>query len=302
MRANALLIALLVWVRPASAAVETVRTFDPRPFGYFVGDLIERTFEIDTAASDKLEPASLPRPGALNYWLEIRDVTHKTRVKQGIATHTVSVTYQTFYAPIDPRKISVPELRVAVATANGPEEVALPGFTFIASPLREIFPEKSGETSETFLRPDPAPKSLLAAAVLERLAAFSIATVAFLALLARQLAWWPFHQRSARPFSRAAREIAHILAAPAGTAALREAALVLHRAFDESAGERLFAADVPRFIERHPEHVTSSEQIARFFKGSRALFFGGEGGEALISGAQLKDLAFRLRSEERAAR
>lgn len=296
---------LAVLARPALANVETIRTFDPRPYGYFTGDIIERSFEIETAGSDTVTPASLPRPGAVSYWLELRAISHSTKVTGNRATHTLNLTYQTFYAPIDPRKITIPETRLTVETAKGAEDVRLPPFTFITSPLREIFPEKSGETSETFLRPDAPPQLLATRDTLNATLALAGLSLALLALLARHLSWFPFHKRAARPFSQAARDVEHVLSGTAaGSGAYREAALILHRAFDAAAGERLLAADVPLFIERHPEHRDSRVAIEDFFNVSRALFFG-EGtaiGGIAASPAFLRDLAGRLRREERGVR
>lgn len=301
-------IALAALASTALASVERVRTYDARPFGYFVGDTIERSFEIDTGADDKLEPASLPRPGALNYWLEIRSISHTTTKKAGRATHKISLVYQTFYAPIDPRKIAIPDVSLTITTEKGPETVVLPGVKVIASPIREIFPEKSGETAETFLRPDPVPNLISAASAINLLSLSLGAAALIFALIARHLAWWPFNSRAARPFAKAARDITHVLSGShGGMAAQREAALILHRAFDESAGERLLAADVARFLEARPEHQDSADAIARFFEASRVLFFsstqsGRPQGEEVLSAALLRDLAARLRSEERGAR
>ena len=55
-------------------AVKQVTIRTPRDIGYFVGDLIraEITLIVDGGAS--IDPASLPRPGSITYWLDIRSV------------------------------------------------------------------------------------------------------------------------------------------------------------------------------------------------------------------------------------
>jgi mxaA protein len=299
---------LLLWLVStvnAAAEVRIIRTFDPRPFGYFIGDVIERSFEIETAAGDTLEPATVPRPGPVNYWLELREIKTASMASTGKGLHRLTLKYQTFYAPIDPRKIVIPPLAVSIASPSGTESVTLPAFTFISTPIREIFPEKSGETAETFLRPDPELSLVPVAHVRNWLLASGALSFLALTLLARQLAWWPFHQRPARPFSRAARDIAHVLrASRASSEAYSEASLLLHRAFDEKAARRVLASDAPSFIANHPEHRESAEGVARFFEASRAAFFGGDGhrAQSVLSGTALAELAFRLAREERRAR
>ena len=63
----------------AAAEVRAVRAFEPRPFGYFLGDVLERTIEIESGPEDEVVPASLPRTGASNYWLELRAIEVASR-------------------------------------------------------------------------------------------------------------------------------------------------------------------------------------------------------------------------------
>jgi mxaA protein len=173
----------------------------------------------------------------------------------------------------------------------------------LMSPLREIFPEKSGETAETFLRPD-FPSTLRRSGATRTMALFAAAISALLlALLARDMAWWPFHRRPARPFSRAVREIGRALA-EGGAEGYRAALLALHRAFDTAAGRRLFAADVDAFLASHPEHGEIRASVERFFDASRKVFFGGaqRDGQTELPPSELKELAVILARQERASR
>ncbi len=51
---------------------------------------------------------------------------------------------------------------------------------------------------------------------------------------------------------------------------------LLHRAFDERAGRRVFADDVDEFLQSHVEHVPCRDAIQDFFDASREVFFGGD--------------------------
>ena len=70
-RVLALLAVLLVAVPDAFARAPELTVADTRPFGYFLGDVIEREIFLRVGPGDTLDTASLPRPGPLNYWLEL---------------------------------------------------------------------------------------------------------------------------------------------------------------------------------------------------------------------------------------
>lgn len=287
----------------AGAEVRTVRAEEPRPFGYFLGDTFQRTIEIETGPDDELVRASLPRTGPSSYWLELRAIDARTEERQDARVHRLTFTYQTFYAPIDPKKVTVPAAEIAIRGPAGNEMATIPAFTLLMSPIREIFPEKSGETAETFLRPDLEPAPRRSGALRTATLGVAALSLALLLLLARDLAWWPFHRRPARPFSRAARDIARTLRAGNGDD-YRNALLALHRAFDVAAGRRLLAGDIERFLAAHPQHGETRPAVERFFAASRAVFFGEtpREGEIGLPPAELKALAAALARQERAAR
>lgn len=302
---RALLAALILgaFAQHAAAEVRSVRMIEPRPFGYFLGDTLQRTVEIETGLEDEIVPASLPRVGPSNYWLELRGIEQHAVRRGDARVHILKLTYQMFYAPIDPRKQTIPAVEIAVRGAGGTATATIPAFTFLMSPLREIFPEKSGETAETFLRPD-YPNGLRRSGATRTFALIMAAlSLGLLALLARELAWWPFHRRPARPFSRATREIGRALA-QGGSEGYRAALLALHRAFDAAAGRRLMAADVDAFLGTHPEHGDACMAVDRFFRASHAVFFGeGQRSDPDTFGAvELKELAANLARQERASR
>lgn len=303
LRAGLVLLMLGALAGHAAAGVRAVHTVEPRPFGYFLGDILERTVEIETDADDEIVPASLPRTGPSNYWLELSAIAH-TSARQGDGRlHVLKLTYQAFYAPIDPRKQTIPAAEIAIRGPGGSEAVTIPPFTFVMSPLREIFPEKSGETAEPVLRPDFAPELRRSGGLRTATLAAAAASLLFLVLLARDLAWWPFHRRPTRPFSHAAREIGRTLAKD-GANGYRAALLALHRAFDTAAGRRVLASDLDDFLSTHPEHGEARTAAERFFSASRAAFFANAGPDAEtgLPPAALKELAMTLARQERAAR
>lgn len=287
----------------AIAQVRAVHTLEPRAFGYFLGDTLERTVEIETGPDDEIVPASLPRTGPSNYWLELRAIAQTSEQRGDGRLHTLKLTYQTFYAPIDPRKQTIPQIELTIRGPAGNQPTIVPEFTFLMSPLREIFPEKSGETAETFLRPDIKPELRRSAGLRSGVLALAGLSGLLLLLVARDLAWWPFHKRPVRPFSRAVREVARALG-QGGTTGYKAALLAMHRAFDTAAGQRLLAADLDGFLTSHPEHGETRPLVERFFAASRAAFFGDapRQAETGMPATELKELASVLARQERGAR
>ena len=302
LRAALAVLAALALAERAAAEVRAVYAHEPRAFGYFLGDTLTRTVEIETGADDEIVPASLPRPGASTYWLELRALDRSAAPRGDGRVHTLTLTYQAFYAAIDPRKVTIPATGITVRGPAGSDTATIPPFTFVMSPLREIFPEKSGGTAETAMQPDAAPEPRRSGALRTAALVAAALSALFLTLLARDLAWWPFHRRPVRPFSRAAREIGGALARRDG--GYRGALLALHRAFDAAAGHRLLAADLDGFLAAHPEHGAVRDEVERFFAASRTVFFGEAEREAAISlpPSELKELAAMLARQERAAR
>jgi mxaA protein len=287
----------------ALADVRSVRMIEPRAFGYFLGDTLERTVEIETDPADEIVPASLPRVGPSNYWLELRGIERETERRGDFRIHRLRLSYQVFYAPIDPRKQAIPAIEIAFRGNSGTTTATIPAFTLIISPLREIFPDKNTDPTETVLRPD-FPSVLRRSGETRTLALIALGlSLAFLALLARDLGWWPFHRRPARPFSRAMRQIGRAMSEE-GADGYRAALLALHRAFDTAAGRRVLAADLDAFLVSHPEHGALRPAVQRFFDASRAVFFGGghREGQTSFPAVELKALAANLARQERVSR
>jgi len=273
--------AWMLWPPGASAGLRGLKMEEPRPFGYFTGDVVVLKAAIAVDGTTELVQASLPKPGPVTYWLDLTGVDVEETRSGGGRQYNVTLTYQTFYVPYDSRKLTIPSWTMRLFGSSGPDRAVIPAFTFTSSPLRELFPEKSGETVETFLRPDAKPYLLSSQPLFAALLGSTALALLSLTLLARHLAWWPFRRRPRRPFTRAARLIARPGPNGGGTIESRDALLVLHRAFDEALGRRMLAEDLERFLDEHPEHAGCRTGIAQFFECSRRAFF--IGGVAKLS-------------------
>jgi mxaA protein len=289
---------VIIWT--GSAIADDVRIIEPRPFGYFLGDTLTRTFEIDRKDGETIVAATLPPTGQAAYWLEIRKVDSASSG----ALHRISIDYQIFYAAIDPRKLEIPGYTIALQAGDVQRTVPIPPMAVTVSPLREIFPDQERAKEANLLRPDVVPR--LAPLNPVRSAAIGSAALALagLLLLARHRAWGPFRQVAARPFTRAQYEIARLFKHHPEHEAYSRALTVLHRAFDERAGRRVLADDVPQYLADHREYSNLQETIEDFFEASRAVFFAGDdmGAAAALPPSKLTELAGELARRERAVR
>ncbi|MGU3538798.1 nonribosomal peptide synthetase MxaA [Methylobacterium sp. A54F] len=297
----------------AGAAVAQVRAVEvrsPRPFGYVLGDLVRAQVEIRADAGFGLQRASLPVPGPVTYWLDLREVAVEETAQGAENRIRLRLTYQTFYAALDARSLEVPGFAVTlVSEQRGGATTAaaqVPAWALGVSPLREVQPPKRDDPAEYLrpdgppARPDPGPDALAA------LAALALAGLALL-VLAWDRAWWFFAPRRGRPFAAALRRVRR-QPRPAGDAGLEAAAyraalLALHRGVDETAGARVLADDLAGFLDGHPAFRSQAQPLARAFAASRLAFFGRdtEAARAALPAAEIEAMLRRLAARERAA-
>lgn len=287
----------------APSAIAKVATIEPRGFGYFVGDTFTREIVVTVPEAYRLDKASQPAPGRLNYWLDLRGVDVSESAAPAGRRYRLKLEYQTFYLPLSPARLVIPGTVLRFSHDDETLTAEAPPFAFVMSPLREVQPEQPEEGPAGYLRPDaiPAKESTLRSRV--GLGAGALAALLGLALLAHHQAWWPFRTRPERPFTRAARAIRHRSEHAADPAIYREGLLDLHRAFDDAAGQRLLAEDVPDFLAAHREFQPLREDIAEFFASSRRAFFGNdmEGAARAMPFDAVAALGARLGEAERKA-
>ena len=319
------LLALLALASPAPAQVRAVDLYAPRPFGYLLGDTIRHTVEITLDAPFTLDPASLPQPRAVDYWLDLRRAELRDDgVREGEQRYRLELTYQSFYAALEPKRLEIPGFTLYARDGDRRVPVAVPAWSFLMSPLREIVSTEQGAVMT--LRPDIAPRPIQTEGALRGLIAGGLAALAGLSLIAWQMGWGPFGRRRNRPFAHAARQVraaiapnrhgsdssstrgpvsSDTLASSSTTlhssSAYRQALQALHRAFDATAGQGVFAEDLPAFFAGHAAYRGAESDIRRLFEASRRAFFGSDvlGAEAFFPPTELARLAGRLCAIER---
>ncbi len=299
----AVLGAMAVAAIAGSVRAAEVSLLEPRPFGYFLGDVVRREVIVTAEPGTKLDTASLPQPGPLNYWLELKSVDVSENETSEHVIYRITLAYQNFYAPLDPRRLTIPGFMLKLSQDGASEEARVPEFGFVASPLRELFPGKEGEPTAVAMQPDVRPP--LEATGAERTALLVAAVVGAVALvlLAMHYAWGPFRRRPGRPFTEAARFLRTHTAQLNGEGGYRAALIKMHRAFDLSAGRRVLPDDLRAFLKEHPQFAPLEGDIEKLFASSRETFYSGDQprARAKMPLAEIADLGSRLAVAERSA-
>ncbi len=256
-------VGLVLAAAPAHAEAITAVVEQPRPTGYFVGDLLTQRVLLQNAGTD-LDPTALPTPGRVSAWFERRKVTLET---DSSSRHWLAVQYQVLNAPQKLITVTLPAWTLTLKDLDGGKGPVLqiPSSHVNVAPLSP--PGSPTQVGVADLRPDRlAP--LIALAPLRR--GTFLSGGALVLTLAAWVGWVLWRNRRAaaiQPFARALRELRVL-----GDGEPR-AWQVLHRAFDRTAGRVIQNSTVPELFERAPQLIPERARIERFFEESRALFF-----------------------------
>jgi mxaA protein len=257
---------LLVATLPALAAGPEVHVI-LRDTGYMLGDLIDERVEIALPEGARIDPESLPLPGRVAPWLEVRRATLEP-ARGG--TQSFVVTYQIFAETEEATQAPLPEFRVRLRDAQGAEDVTVPSRGFLLSPsLPATLTDRDRE-----LRPSPDPARVPdGAALAGALASLAVALAATGYLLWRydRLPFLPYAPgpllRAWRSWRRRSRRE---LSGEEETALLRD----LHGALNQSAGETLYPSTLQRLFDRAPYLAPLRAEIERVFAASWQCFYG----------------------------
>ncbi|AHJ62116.1 putative secreted protein [Granulibacter bethesdensis] len=272
-----------------------------RLFGYYIGDVLDSTVDITLAKGETLDLSTVPTPGDINYWLTLRrvDVIRHKRADGGEQVR-LTLQYQTFYDPLEPKKLPVPGFTLVIHGAGADRKLSTPTWQFLSSPIREVSPGEDVDAS--FLQPDHWPP--LPDVTIPRRATLAALGVALLSLI--WLGWlsgWfgTVLRRRSRPFGFAVQQIRRERGREEREA-YRNGLKALHEAFNRTEGGLVLAEDVPGFIIRHQRFSGLKAEIEQFFEASRRCFYASDVVQAMQSfpPQAVLALARQLRRSERA--
>ncbi len=260
------LAAALTMENQALAQIRSVTTDQTqRDFGYFPGGLISSTAVIHVGPDTTLQAGSLPQTGPVSTDIDLLKATTQEAAEPGGRRITVRTEWQSFATPEEVSRNDIPGYQLIFIKDHARLTANIPGFSIAVSPFRH---DLQPVLDPSVLRPDhPVAPIDLARDRQQLYAASALALLAVLALTAsRGLLPWTGRKRA--PFADAARRITR------GGTGGRDALLLLHRAFDSTAGERVLADDLDRFLAARPHFRPLRADIENFFAASRRMFFG----------------------------
>jgi len=280
---------------PAAQSIGQFRVEDPRPFGHFIGDTLQRRVTFDSAGTAELMlPDRAPQPRRVNPWVELQNVQAiRTHWAQG-RRYQLALTYQIVNSPPQPTLITVPGMELQIRSEGETRIERLPDWLLLVAPLTGDDVRQGLEAH----RPSRAP-------VLIDIRRTGILAAGFCGAGLLLTAWACFERWGAAwfqsrrgAFARARLHLQRLARERRGPAHTPRALRIMHRAFDETAGHRLFAEQVDEFLTQHPEFAGLHADIRNFFETSRAEFFG-PGSASDVQLPALLQLSEQLRRRER---
>jgi len=213
-------------------------------------------------AGARLDPTSLPVPGRVSGWLELRTQDADC---DGEPRCTLRLAYQVFAVPTVPSVFTLPPLTLRVLEHDGAASVAVPAAPFVLAPT--LVEPATAQWLEPIAAPAPG------SVARSRPLLFAILSTAG-ALCAGLWALWvddrlPWLPRRPGPFTRLAR--AWRGRQQPGLHDMLRACL---RAMNESAGETLYASSLDRLFERTPALAPLRSEFVQFAQRAWAALHG----------------------------
>jgi mxaA protein len=244
-----------------------------RDSGYLLGDLVEEHVELALPQGFSLDADSLPLPGRVAPWLEVRSARVDAD-RQGRDRVGFTVIYQIFAEVEQASRVPLPPFTLRLRDGTQVKTVTVPEKSFLLSPA--LPPALTDEDRE--LKPSPPPQALPTGRIVAGLVLGLAATLACAAYLLWAYDRLPFLPRAPGPFARAWRRWRRRRAT---SDAEREVLLRdWHAALNNAAGETLYASTLPCLFTRAPYLEPLRQRIEEVFARSWTSFYGHADGAA----------------------
>ncbi|MEO5861294.1 MAG: hypothetical protein ABIW48_02725 [Burkholderiales bacterium] len=285
---------LLLWVSGGYAAEVEIVSHNPRPFGYVVGDTVSRDLVISVKSGYALDEKTLPKPGRLSAWLELRSVdVREIRVAAG-RRFGVKMTYQLPNSPTEVRMVELPAHRFSFVGPGKPLEATSGEWPITLAPLtpEEVLARDGLEA----MRPDTPPTGVDTKAVRRRLIGYGLVLAAIVLYGAYRYFGIPYLAKMRRPFARAYRDLTRLNQRDFVFSQVIDR---IHKALNETAGRSLFIANVDHFLSCREIDRSLTILTREFFEISRDEFFAGGNLKSRRSFTWLLDFCRAWRDVER---
>jgi mxaA protein len=293
-------LALLAVAGCRAGAVDTVdRSIQPvvavRDTGYLLGDLLDERIDLSLPGGFSLDAGSLPAPGRVAPWLEVRSARIVPGLEPG-GTGVV-VTYQIFAEVEEASRVPIPAFKLRVRDGGDARLVAVPEKSFLLSPALPPNLTDADRELEASLAPLPLP-------LRSTITAFFSALLAVLACAA-YLLWaydrLPFLPRSPGPFARSWRRWRRRGRRELSNADRLTLLRDWHEALGLAAGETVYAGTLSRLFVRAPYLEPLRGRVEGVFSRSWQSFYGADRADEPAAAEILELLRESARRERGAA-
>ena len=234
-----------------------------RDSGYLLGDLLDESIALSLPAGTSIDADSLPLPGRVAPWMEVR----RARIERGTDASIVIVTFQIFAEVEQTSRVPIPAFKLRIRDAKQSQLVVVPEQSFLLSP--SLPPTLTDQDRE--LKASPPPRLLPQSENALEFFAALLATIACTVYLLWIYDRLPFFPRSPGPFARLWRRWRRRGMRDSDSADLLRD---WHVALNQAAGETVYVSTLPRLFERAPHLMPMRESIERLFATSWQHFYG----------------------------
>lgn len=284
---------------PAADLSTDQHIVNPRAYGHFIGDPIDRSIELTIPPGYTLAPESLPLPQRQGAWLELQSVRPQSNVTARGRRVRIDLHYQLVNSPTIIERTALPGMTLHFVGGAESFDTIVDDFPIVLSPLAR----GTSDPSLMAMRPSRAPVQIDGTRWEWLLAVATAAAVLFMAAASARPLVAFMQGRGTGPFGRAQRTLHELRLTAPGVEQHRAALLAVHRAFDETAGVPVFAERLDAFFEAHPAFAALRAPVRAFYAESRGEFFGGGNGmDDTLRIERLLSLCSQLRTCERRTR
>ena len=262
-------VCLMISMGSSFAAEIEIVAHNPRPFGYVVGDTVTRDLSISVKSGYVLDEKSLPKPGRLGAWLELRSIDMREMSVESGRQYSLKLIYQLPNSPTDVKMVELPAHKFSFIGPGNSIDATSSEWPITLAPItpEEVLARDGLEA----LRPDMRPTGVDTKPVRWRLMGYGLALAVILLYWAYRYFGIPYLAKTRRPFTRAYRDLNRLSQQDPNFSRAVER---IHRALNETAGRSLFIENVDQFLANRGADDSLKTLTQQFFELSRNEFFG----------------------------
>jgi len=262
--------------------------------GIQIGDVLNRTLDIEVDSTYQLPKTSLPMKGESRKGIELRDINVQMTKHGGKNVYTIALGYQVFASAAKPVIMALPEEHMALVGGAKALSIDIPEWKFWYSPLVAEGIANAKENLQPQAKPTLMDLKLHSDRLYISLALLMLGLLGLVYVNADKR-WLPFMNGE---FAQAHRNIKKL---KKDKVTKKNAFRYMHQAFNKVYGSNVFVTDLDAFLTSHPKFVKLSDEIRAFFEQSNKALFASQHENDTQYLQDLILLSKRLRDCERGA-